>query len=128
MHVVAVVRSADASRPCGCQSPQTGMTVRRTRPKLTQRCQNGCLCSMVGACCVVARAESAEQLTTIVSSLLQAPLLLMGLEEKAIYGEDAEATREQQGDGMQEPAAKRRRTEDAGSDSEVPPSHIELWL
>lgn len=45
----------------------------------------------------------------------------MGLEEKTIYGEEAEATGGQQGDGTLEPPAKRRRTEDAGSDSEVPP-------
>lgn len=54
--------------------------------------------------------------------MLQAPLLLMGLEEKAIYGETAEAA-----DGevaTQEQPAKRQRTgSDGGSDSEVRKSH-----
>lgn len=54
--------------------------------------------------------------------MLQAPLLLMGLEEKAIYGETAEAA-DGEGATQEQPAKRQRTGGDGGSDSEVRKSH-----
>ena len=55
---------------------------------------------------------------------VQAPLLLMGPEEAAIYGGDAEVTGGDQGAGEGERPAKRQCTRGAGSDSDVSDLHI----